>query len=137
MKTIFRKVLVKDRLPIEDGDYFVGVKDGKDTLVSAMHFSQLASEIWKRDVVYWLEEIACTTESIEKASDTYATLFKHPTTEREHRYIKKAVKDILNIIADTTTVKDTPSEEKITVSDIIIPSTVRLVEAIIENKSLG
>ena len=58
MKTIFRKVSVKERLPKQDGDYFVYVKiDEGDELVSAIHFSVLVIEEWKKEVVYWLEEI--------------------------------------------------------------------------------
>jgi len=60
METNFRKVSTKERLPEKNGDYFVYVhdednKDG-DKLVSAMHFSKLVSETWKKEVAYWLEE---------------------------------------------------------------------------------
>ena len=60
METIFKKVSVKERLPEKNGDYFVYVHDEDDKygekLVSAMHFSPLVSETWKKEVAYWLEE---------------------------------------------------------------------------------
>lgn len=68
METIFRKVLAKERLPEKDDDYFVYIYDEDDRdgekLVSAMHFSKGVSEIWKKEVAYWLEEIKI--ESVEK-----------------------------------------------------------------------
>ncbi len=61
MEVNFRKVSTKERLPEKNGDYFVYVHDidniDGEKLVSAMHFSQLSSEIWKKEVAYWLEEI--------------------------------------------------------------------------------
>lgn len=63
MKTIFRKVSVKERLPEKDGDYFVYEKDEDlGELVNAMHFSCLVIETWKNEVVYWLEEVQFPTE---------------------------------------------------------------------------
>lgn len=60
MQTLFRKVSAKERLPKEDGDYFVYTSDEDEPgleLHDAMHFSDYASDIWKKEVIYWLEEI--------------------------------------------------------------------------------
>lgn len=58
-KKIYRKVLSKDRLPKNTGEYFVKfIDEDGDQLLSTWHFSPLSRPKFKKQVIWWLEEVS-------------------------------------------------------------------------------
>lgn len=94
METLYRKVAVSERLPKEEGEYIVKIKNFG--LIERCEFFDLEDfhNDWKNDVEYWLEEIPNNSHQIEKLEADKAELLEAlETANLQIKYLHEKFKE--------------------------------------------